>query len=208
MFDASLIQKLAAELHQSEKARVQVEHFSKRYPGMTIEDGYAVSRAWVEIKLAEGRVDQGPQDRPDLARHAAVQPDHRARLRHAARRHVLPRGQRHPVHALHRAARRGRTRLRPRQAAARPERDDLRRAGRDRLRGAGDRDHRRAHRAVRPPHQGHAQGLRHHLRQRRQRRHHHRRATRQARRGGPALGQRAALQERRDRGDRAWPPPC
>lgn len=59
MFDAALIQKLAAELHQSEKARVQVEHFSKRYPGMTIEDGYAVSRAWVEIKLAEGRVIKG-----------------------------------------------------------------------------------------------------------------------------------------------------
>lgn len=59
MFDASLIQKLAAELHQSEKTRVQVEHFSKRYPGMTIEDGYAVSRAWVEIKLGEGRVIKG-----------------------------------------------------------------------------------------------------------------------------------------------------
>ena len=28
-------------------SRVQVEHFSKRFPGMTIEDGYAVSRAWV-----------------------------------------------------------------------------------------------------------------------------------------------------------------
>src|SRR5438270_3896326 len=55
MFDEQLIQKLAAELDASERSRVQVEHFSKRYPGMTIEDGYAVSRAWVAMKLAEGR---------------------------------------------------------------------------------------------------------------------------------------------------------
>ena len=53
--DASTIQQLAAELNQSEKSRVQVEHFSKRFPGMTIEDGYAVSRAWVAMKIAEGR---------------------------------------------------------------------------------------------------------------------------------------------------------
>jgi len=57
--DASTIQQLAAELHQSEKTRVQVEHFSKRFPGMTIEDGYAVSRAWVAMKLAEGRTVRG-----------------------------------------------------------------------------------------------------------------------------------------------------
>ena len=50
MFDDTLIQQLAAELHQSEKTRVQVEHFSKRYPGMTIEDGYRISRAWVELQ--------------------------------------------------------------------------------------------------------------------------------------------------------------
>lgn len=55
MFPQDLIAQLAHELHQSEKARVQVEHFSKRFPGMTIEDGYAISRAWVAMKLAEGR---------------------------------------------------------------------------------------------------------------------------------------------------------
>ncbi|TFY98047.1 2-oxo-hept-4-ene-1,7-dioate hydratase [Ramlibacter rhizophilus] len=52
---ADLIEQLAAELHQSEKTRVQVEHFSKRHPQMTLQDGYAVSRAWVKMKLAEGR---------------------------------------------------------------------------------------------------------------------------------------------------------
>src|SRR3954469_2506322 len=59
MFDAELIRKLAAELHESEQSRVQVEHFSKRYPGMTIEDGYAVSRAWVAMKIAAGRQVRG-----------------------------------------------------------------------------------------------------------------------------------------------------
>ncbi|MBE2263869.1 MAG: 2-oxo-hepta-3-ene-1,7-dioic acid hydratase [Burkholderiaceae bacterium] len=55
MFDDTLIQQLAAELQQSEQSRVQVRHFSGRYPGMTIEDGYRVSRAWVALKLARGR---------------------------------------------------------------------------------------------------------------------------------------------------------
>jgi 2-oxo-hept-3-ene-1,7-dioate hydratase len=55
MTPSELIQQLAAELHASEQSRVQVEHFSKRFPGMTIEDGYAVSRAWVAMKIAEGR---------------------------------------------------------------------------------------------------------------------------------------------------------
>mgnify|MGYP006284199663 CR=1 FL=1 len=54
-FTDSQIQQLALALHQSEQSRVQIEHFSKQYPGMTIEDGYRISRAWVGIKLAQGR---------------------------------------------------------------------------------------------------------------------------------------------------------
>ena len=59
MFSQDLIAQLAGELHESEKTRVQVEHFSKRFPGMTIDDGYAISRAWVKMKIAEGRVTRG-----------------------------------------------------------------------------------------------------------------------------------------------------
>jgi 2-oxo-hept-3-ene-1,7-dioate hydratase len=59
MFSKDLIAQLAAELDQAEKARVQIEHFSKRFPGMTIEDGYAISRAWVQMKIAGGRVARG-----------------------------------------------------------------------------------------------------------------------------------------------------
>jgi 2-oxo-hept-3-ene-1,7-dioate hydratase len=59
MFDTETIHQLARELDASEKSRKQVEHFSKRYPGMTIEDGYAISRAWVAMKIAEGRKVRG-----------------------------------------------------------------------------------------------------------------------------------------------------
>jgi 2-oxo-hept-3-ene-1,7-dioate hydratase len=59
MFSEDLIAQLAAELDVSEKSRVQVEHFSKRFPGMTVADGYAVSRAWVKMKLDQGRVMRG-----------------------------------------------------------------------------------------------------------------------------------------------------
>jgi 2-oxo-hept-3-ene-1,7-dioate hydratase len=59
MFSEQRIAQLAAELQQAEASRVQVEHFSKRFPDMTIEDGYAVSRAWVQLKLASGRVARG-----------------------------------------------------------------------------------------------------------------------------------------------------
>ncbi|PZP91343.1 MAG: 2-oxo-hepta-3-ene-1,7-dioic acid hydratase [Variovorax paradoxus] len=54
-FTTEQIAALAQELQQSEQSRVQVEHFSKRFPGMTVEDGYAVSRAWVQMKLDAGR---------------------------------------------------------------------------------------------------------------------------------------------------------
>ena len=38
---------------------MQLRHFSKRHPEMTIEDGYAIQREWVQLKLAEGRVVKG-----------------------------------------------------------------------------------------------------------------------------------------------------
>ena len=55
MLDDTLIHQLAAELQQSEQSREQIRHFSKRFPGMTIDDGYRISRAWVAMKLAAGR---------------------------------------------------------------------------------------------------------------------------------------------------------
>lgn len=59
MFEQKRIDQLAAELDRAEQTRVQIEHFSKRFPEMTVEDGYAVSRAWVQMKLARGRTVRG-----------------------------------------------------------------------------------------------------------------------------------------------------
>lgn len=59
MLDHSTIRQLAAQLDASEKSRVQLEHFSKQHPGMTIADGYAISRAWVAMKIAAGRQVRG-----------------------------------------------------------------------------------------------------------------------------------------------------
>ncbi|MEO5737677.1 MAG: 2-oxo-hept-4-ene-1,7-dioate hydratase [Variovorax sp.] len=59
MLDAITRNALASELHQSERSRVQVEHFSKRYPAMEISDSYAIQREWVNLKRAEGRKVRG-----------------------------------------------------------------------------------------------------------------------------------------------------
>src|SRR6187399_655449 len=59
MLAEQTIAALAAELHDAEKRRVQLRHFSKRHPEMTIEDGYAIQRAWLQLRLAEGRVVKG-----------------------------------------------------------------------------------------------------------------------------------------------------
>ena len=55
MFDDTLIQQLAAELQRSQQTRTPVEHFSKRHPGMSIEDGYRIGRAWVNLEMAAGK---------------------------------------------------------------------------------------------------------------------------------------------------------
>lgn len=59
MLDSKTVDRLAQVLHESERSRVQVEQFSKQHPGMTIDDGYAIQRAWVKLKLAQGRAIKG-----------------------------------------------------------------------------------------------------------------------------------------------------
>ena len=55
MFSPELLTQLAQELDASEASRQQIEHFSKRFPGMTVEDGYRVSREWERTQIAAGR---------------------------------------------------------------------------------------------------------------------------------------------------------
>jgi 2-oxo-hept-3-ene-1,7-dioate hydratase len=55
MLSSTTIDALARELYQARKQRQQVRHFSSRHPEMTIDDGYAIQRAWVKLELADGR---------------------------------------------------------------------------------------------------------------------------------------------------------
>ena len=53
MLAQDTIAALARELYTARKTRTPLRHFSKRFPQMTIEDGYAVQRTWVALEVAE-----------------------------------------------------------------------------------------------------------------------------------------------------------
>ena len=55
MLDSKTISELARRLDESEKTRVQIRQFSLEFPGITIEDAYAIQKAWVDLKVASGR---------------------------------------------------------------------------------------------------------------------------------------------------------
>jgi len=53
--EAATIADLARRLDRSEREREQIPQFSLEHPGMTVADAYAVQRAWVALKVADGR---------------------------------------------------------------------------------------------------------------------------------------------------------
>jgi 2-oxo-hept-3-ene-1,7-dioate hydratase len=55
MLSSKQHQALAHELAESQRSRVQVEQFSKRHPGMTVDDSYSIQREWMRLELAAGR---------------------------------------------------------------------------------------------------------------------------------------------------------
>ena len=59
MLASDLTQSLARQLYDARKSRTQLRHFSKQYPQMTIEDGYAIQREWVKLEIANGRSIKG-----------------------------------------------------------------------------------------------------------------------------------------------------
>ena len=59
MLPQSTIAALARQLYEARKERRQLRHFSQQHPGMTIEDGYAIQRAWVALEIADGRTVKG-----------------------------------------------------------------------------------------------------------------------------------------------------
>jgi 2-oxo-hept-3-ene-1,7-dioate hydratase len=59
MLPDTTLQTLARELRDARATRTPLRHFSQRFPQMTIDDGYAVQRAWVQLELAAGRTIKG-----------------------------------------------------------------------------------------------------------------------------------------------------
>lgn len=55
MLSTEIHSALAHELEQAEQTRIQLPQFSRRFPGMTIEDSYAIQRSWMELKRQAGR---------------------------------------------------------------------------------------------------------------------------------------------------------
>jgi 2-oxo-hept-3-ene-1,7-dioate hydratase len=56
---SSDISSAAQRLHHAEKTRTQIRQLSLDHPGITIDDSYAIQKAWIEIKVAEGRIVRG-----------------------------------------------------------------------------------------------------------------------------------------------------
>lgn len=54
MLDTAQIDALARELQRAQDTRTPLEQFSRRFPGMTLEDGYRISRAWVRQQIEAG----------------------------------------------------------------------------------------------------------------------------------------------------------
>jgi 2-oxo-hept-3-ene-1,7-dioate hydratase len=59
MLDTATIEALARQLYEARKSRTPLRHFSTQHPGMTVDDGYAIQRAWVKLEVADGRSIKG-----------------------------------------------------------------------------------------------------------------------------------------------------
>jgi 2-oxo-hept-3-ene-1,7-dioate hydratase len=59
MLNQDTITALAHALRQARQTRTALRHFSQRFPQMTVDDGYAIQRAWVALELAAGRSIKG-----------------------------------------------------------------------------------------------------------------------------------------------------
>ena len=55
MLAQSIIESAAQRLHAAEKTRKQVRQISLDHPEITIPDAYAIQKAWIGLKLAEGQ---------------------------------------------------------------------------------------------------------------------------------------------------------
>ena len=66
MLERRIIDDIAQRLDVAEKTRERIRPPSAQYAAMTIDDAYAVQRAWVALKVASGRKISRAQNRADL----------------------------------------------------------------------------------------------------------------------------------------------
>ncbi len=59
MLDVDTIAHLAHRLYEARRSRTPLRHFSQAHPTMTIDDGYAIQRAWVALEEADGHAVRG-----------------------------------------------------------------------------------------------------------------------------------------------------
>ena len=59
MFSDEQIQAASRRLQHAEQAREQIRQFSLQFPDMTIDDAYAIQKAWVTLKVESGRAIKG-----------------------------------------------------------------------------------------------------------------------------------------------------
>lgn len=59
MLDQLTIDRLAQRLDEAERSKSLIRAFTLDQPGLTIEDAYAIQRAWTRLQLAAGRIVKG-----------------------------------------------------------------------------------------------------------------------------------------------------
>ncbi|MEW6640234.1 MAG: 2-oxo-hept-4-ene-1,7-dioate hydratase [Pseudomonadota bacterium] len=59
MLDPAIITRLARRLDEAEQTKTLITMFTQEYPDLTIEDAYAIQRAWTQLQLQRGRVVKG-----------------------------------------------------------------------------------------------------------------------------------------------------
>jgi len=53
------IRAAAERLDRAEKTRTQIRQLSQEFPAITLDDAYAIQKAWIEIKVSAGRIVKG-----------------------------------------------------------------------------------------------------------------------------------------------------
>ena len=197
------IRSAAERLDQAEKTRKQIRQISLEHPGITIADAYAIQKAWVEMKVAQGRIVKGHKiGLTSKAMQSALnidEPDSGILLDDMffADGGLVPSDRFIATRVEAELAFVMKTRL------SGTGLHDVRRAQRHRFRGAGAGNPGHAGRAGRSADQGDAKDLRHHRRQRRECRHRARRPADPPDGRRPALDRRAVLSQRPAGRDRA-----